>query len=53
MLLLIIGNNNGPIKDSLYQVHEIRGLLFHIKILPPLDGFVKELYDRENLRARV
>ena len=24
MLLLIIGNNNGPIKDSLYQVHEIR-----------------------------
>lgn len=38
MLLLIIGNNNGPIKDSLYQVHEIRGLL----ILPPLDGFVKE-----------
>ena len=42
MLLLIIGNNNGPIKDSLYQAHEIRGLLFHIKILPPLDGFVKE-----------
>lgn len=42
MFPLIIGNNDGPIKDGLYQFHKIRGFLFHIKILPPFDGFMKE-----------